>query len=490
MSQTVITTAFEELKAQQAANGGVLVLDEFVFANIPNLNVTDPIDRAESWPTASQIVYRQAVSKTGMVNSNAVVYSVVLGADVGDFEFNWVGLISKASNSVCMIVHAPMQKKIKTASGQQGNVLTRSFLMEYNGASQQTQIITPVDTWQIDFTARLNGVDERQRLENIDVYGQAGFLGAGWSVEKKSSTKFTVRAGVGYVAGLRAELLADQELTVNAKPVKIWVDVCWRGTLTSAWVSVSKLTVVSDLENYTENGDQHFVFAVAAIDAAGNVTDLRPAGSQIQRDIPTNGRKVNEQWFRESKAYRKTPGAKRVKVTITGGGGGGGGCFNGGAAENNFSGAGAAAGSTGIKWFDADAIDGLVVTIGAGGTEAQKGGDSLFAGIIAKGGAPSLAVGVFASGGIGEEGSGADINIAGGDGGDGQNGRQLLTGFGGGSYWGGGRRSGSSKLNGPGMQKAQVPGAGGAGCFDLEVQSTRFYGGSGGDGIALFEEFA
>ncbi len=48
-----------------------------------------------------------------------------------------------------MIVHAPMQKKIKTATGQQGNVLTRSFLMEYNGASEQTQIITPADTGRL-----------------------------------------------------------------------------------------------------------------------------------------------------------------------------------------------------------------------------------------------------------------------------------------------------------------------------------------------------
>nr|WP_320731673.1 phage tail protein [Enterobacter roggenkampii] len=283
MSQSVITTAFEQLKAQQAANGGVLTLDEFVFANIPNLNITDPIDRAESWPAVSQIVHRQAVSKTGMVNNNAVVYSVVLGADVGDFDFNWVGLINKASNTVAMIVHAPLQKKIKTASGQQGNVLTRSFLMEYDGASQQTQIITPVDTWQIDFTARLGGMDERQRKENIDIYGPAGFLGDGWMVSRNGS-KYTVKQGVGYVSGLRAELLVNQDITVSAKPSKVWVDVCWRGTLTSTWSVVSKITVAPALANYSDNGEQHFVFALADILADGTVTDLRPLGSAHERN--------------------------------------------------------------------------------------------------------------------------------------------------------------------------------------------------------------
>lgn len=276
MSQTVITQAFEELKAQEAANGGVVLLDEFVFASVPNLDITSPIDRTEGLPPEAQIVHRQAVSKTGMINSNAVVYSVVMGADVGDFEFNWVGLVSKASGVVAMIVHAPSQKKIRTQSGQQGNVLTRSFLMEYNGASQQTQIITPADTWQIDFTARLNGVDERVRIENIDTYGAAAFLGDGFKVSK-SGTKYAVKQGVGYIAGLRAELQFDQDMTVSARPSRIWVDVCWQGTMTSVWAAETTLTVADTLADYTdENGTRHFVSALAQINADGSVVDMRP----------------------------------------------------------------------------------------------------------------------------------------------------------------------------------------------------------------------
>ena len=253
MSQTVITQAFEELKAQEAANGGVLTLDEFVFASVPDLNITDPIDRAEGLPPAAQIVHRQAVSKTGMVNSNAVVYSVVLGADVGDFEFNWVGLLNKASGVVAMIVHAPSQKKIRTQSGQQGNVLTRSFLMEYNGASTETQITTPADTWQIDFTARLNGVDERIRKENKDTYGAASFLKDGFLVTGANGN-YLVKKGAAYIEGMRAELLFDQAVAVAARPSRIWVDVCWRGTLTSVWAAATKITVADSLVNYV-SGD-------------------------------------------------------------------------------------------------------------------------------------------------------------------------------------------------------------------------------------------
>lgn len=163
-------------------HGEPVLLDEFVFANVPALDPDQPVDRNETLPPAEQIVHRQAVSRKGVVNDNAVVHSVVLGADVGDFSFNWIGLINKASGTLAMIVHAPLQQKLKTAEGQQGNVLTRSFLMEYNGAQAETGINTPAETWQIDFTARMAGMDERQRLENIDIFGAAAFLGTAiWS---------------------------------------------------------------------------------------------------------------------------------------------------------------------------------------------------------------------------------------------------------------------------------------------------------------------
>ncbi|ASG10422.1 phage tail protein [Salmonella enterica subsp. enterica] len=278
MSQTTITLAFEQWKAQQGATGESVLLDEFVFANVPELDPDQPVDRNETLPPAEQIVHRQAVSRKGVVNDNAVVHSVVLGADVGDFSFNWIGLINKASGTLAMIVHAPLQQKLKTAEGQQGNVLTRSFLMEYNGAQAETGINTPAETWQIDFTARMAGMDERQRLENIDIFGAAAFFGDGYLVGK-SGNQFYVTKGTGYVAGLRTTLAENRNITVTTRPVKVWLDVCWTGTLTSVWGVQSRITVADNLADYVQNGVQHYVFAVADIDENGNITDLRPKGT-------------------------------------------------------------------------------------------------------------------------------------------------------------------------------------------------------------------
>ncbi|EOY5442876.1 phage tail protein [Cronobacter dublinensis] len=293
MSQTVITLAFEQWKAKQGVTGEAILLDEFVFANVPGLNPDAPISRSEMLPPAAQIVHRQAVSRKGVVNENAVVHSVVLGADVGDFSFNWIGLMNKASGTLAMVVHAPVQQKLKTKAGQQGNVLTRSFLMEYNGAQAETGINTPAETWQIDFTARMAGMDERQRLENIDVFGAAAFMGDGWLVGK-TGTQYFVTPGIGYVQGLRAQLAASQNITVTTKPVKVWLDLSWEGSLVSTWQVKSKVTVAASLADYVQNGVQHYVFALASIDANGVITDLRPKGSLAGQDA-SDAMKKHEQ---------------------------------------------------------------------------------------------------------------------------------------------------------------------------------------------------
>ncbi|HGB2698684.1 TPA: phage tail protein [Salmonella enterica subsp. enterica serovar Oranienburg] len=278
MSQAVITKVFSEWKAQQAINNQSVTLDEFIFAYIPGLDADKPIDNTETTPAADKIVHRQAVSKSGVVNENSVVYSVTLGADVGDFDFNWIGLANKATGTLAMIIHAPTQRKIKNANGQQGNVLVRSMLMEYSGAREATEITTPAETWQIDFTARLAAMDERQRLENIDILGPAAFFGDGYLVGK-SGNQFYVTKGTGYVAGLRTTLAENLNITVTTRPVKVWLDVCWTGTLTSVWGVQSRITVADNLADYVQNGVQHYVFAVAGIDENGNITDLRPKGT-------------------------------------------------------------------------------------------------------------------------------------------------------------------------------------------------------------------
>ncbi|EPB6639612.1 phage tail protein [Escherichia coli] len=110
------------------------------------------------------------------------------------------------------------------------------------------------------------------------------------------------------------------------------------------------------------------------------------------------GRLVNTRVFTSSGTYTPTPGTKRIRVTITGGGGGGGGCK---AISNNetFFGAGGGAGGTIISIMT-PTQNSYPVTIGAGGaggvsaTNGTRGGNSVFASLIAPGGEGGGKVGV------------------------------------------------------------------------------------------------
>ncbi|HFK5463616.1 TPA: phage tail protein [Morganella morganii] len=281
---SVITTDFERWKAQEAALGKPVALNEFVFANVQGLDPSKDISRDEKLPPAGQIVHRQAVNKAGLASENAVAYSVTLGTDVGDFVFNWIGLINKESGTLAMITHAPEQRKIKTVDGVQGNVLTRSFLLEFNGAATETQITTSAETWQIDFTARLAGMDEIQRLANRDIYGTAAFFGDGFLVTK-TAEQYRVTPGTAYIEGLRGTL---EEITAfnNLRDTKIYADFTFQGNLVSKWQTFVKVTSAKTLAHYLDAaGFQHYVAVIAEIDKNGNITDKRVKGTAIDREL-------------------------------------------------------------------------------------------------------------------------------------------------------------------------------------------------------------
>ncbi|HEF9045559.1 TPA: tail fiber protein [Escherichia coli] len=202
------------------------------------------------------------------------------------------------------------------------------------------------------------------------------------------------------------------------------------------------------------------------------------------------GRWLNTRVFTSSGTYTPTPGTKRIRVTITGGGGGGGGCK---AISNNetFFGAGGGAGGTIISIMT-PTQNSYPVTIGAGGaggvsaTNGTRGGNSVFASLIAPGGEGGGKVGVTnTNGGNGGVPSTGDIRITGGDGGDGQSGNISVSGEGGTSHWGGGGRAGAG-----GGVIGKAYGSGGGGAYDAGYSGTSMTGGKGASGICIIEEFA
>lgn len=269
-----ITLAGETLFAQKQAAGQVLTVSRFVFANVPGLDPSAPVNRAGKKPPTAQVVYTAPVDKTGFVNPNQVIYSVVVDSGVGDWDFNWIGLESE-ENVLVAVAYVPLQQKRKNVPPLQiGNNVTRNFLVEYSGAQAITGITVDASTWQHDFSVRLKGIDERERLSNRDVFGRACFLDTSLQMEQ-SFGLYQLKAGVAYIEGVRIQLDEPVHVQLSTIPAKAWLDVTLvrQGSDVTAQWSVAFGNSKSDYQD--GNGTPHYLIELANISGGGEITDLR-----------------------------------------------------------------------------------------------------------------------------------------------------------------------------------------------------------------------
>ncbi|MDH5880421.1 phage tail protein [Vibrio sp. S/42/10] len=156
----VITIAGEQLIARKQQAKQPLVIREFVLAHVPNLDPLIPPRRDQSLPTSRQIVFRSAPTRSACVNGNEVVYSLILDNAVGNFQFNWLGLVSEEGVLISanhMVVQSKRKNNERTS--EEGNNLTRNFLLKFSGAQAITNITVTPETWQFNYEAKLDDMD-------------------------------------------------------------------------------------------------------------------------------------------------------------------------------------------------------------------------------------------------------------------------------------------------------------------------------------------
>lgn len=154
-----ITLAGESLISQKQAARQTVDVSRFILAKVPGLDTTLPVDRAAGVPDANLIVHTTPVTREGYLATNKVVYSLMLGTDVGDFDFNWMGLVT-AEGVLLIAAYVPLQQKRREIPPlQAGNNLTRNIVWEYDGAQSLSGITVPASTWQFDFTADFTAIN-------------------------------------------------------------------------------------------------------------------------------------------------------------------------------------------------------------------------------------------------------------------------------------------------------------------------------------------
>lgn len=270
-----ITLAGESLIAQKQGAQKILDVARFVLANVPGLDTNAAVDRAAGKPPAAQIVYTANVNRKGYVSPRQVIYSLMVGSDIGDWDFNWIGL-ETADGVLLAVAYVPIQQKRKNIPPLQiGNNITRNFLVEFNGAQALTGLVVDASTWQHDFTVRLNGIDERERLSNRDIFGRACFLDTGLQMERNGLGLYQLKAGIAYVEGVRVFLTEPVLVQLPALPAKAWLDVALVRVGSDVVTSWTVVFGANKNDSQDSNGVRHYLVELASVAATTEIDDLR-----------------------------------------------------------------------------------------------------------------------------------------------------------------------------------------------------------------------
>ncbi|MDW6094202.1 phage tail protein [Vibrio rhizosphaerae] len=273
MSQVVIPLEFERYLQDRLVNGLAPDMNEMIFAYLPDLDPEQDIDRNLGLPDPSYWVHQQEITQKAKLHNDAVIYSVVIPGDVEVFTFNAIYLHDKHTAHSCgLAVH----KIAETKEPEMSSI--RSCVQQYSGAATAADIHVTPESWQIDYQARLYGMDDDLRLACSDLFGAASFLADGFLVQSVDG-KYICEAGTGYVAGLRCVNHRQTDIADVVPDCGIYLDVSWQGEVRSRWASQWKITASNTvLTDYVVDGVQHYVTQIARIETDGRVTDRRHLG--------------------------------------------------------------------------------------------------------------------------------------------------------------------------------------------------------------------
>lgn len=125
-------------------------ITRFILANVPHSDPTVAVNPDEAMPSAEQIVFDEPITRKASITPDEVVFSQIILSDIGDFDFNWVGLATD-DDTLIAAVYTPLQRKQKYEGVQVGNTLTRNIVLKFANASEALDVHIAPETWQFDF---------------------------------------------------------------------------------------------------------------------------------------------------------------------------------------------------------------------------------------------------------------------------------------------------------------------------------------------------
>ncbi|KDC51073.1 phage tail-collar fiber domain-containing protein [Pseudoalteromonas sp. S3431] len=150
----IMTNAGKSYITTRALQNSGLDVKELVLANIPNLNESAERNPNEKMPSNLQIVHRRNIDVSGYVDSNTVAWAVVLEQEIGDFDYNWIGLVTE-DGTLLAIDYLPLQRKRQGVN----NVHNRSFVLKFAAAAALARITIPAQSWMFDYSPQIDALN-------------------------------------------------------------------------------------------------------------------------------------------------------------------------------------------------------------------------------------------------------------------------------------------------------------------------------------------
>lgn len=277
MGQTM-TTAGEQFLSEVAAgakslNGGMLA-DQILFANVPGLDPDATPLKTEGMP--AQVEYPADITRAGSLSDDSVIFNTLLNSDVGNFQFNWLGLYNSTHNVLIAVGYEPLQDKYKTSGGGTGNVLSKGFALNIKGLAAVAGVDIPAQSWQVDFTQRQKDNELNTRDALRKAYGPGTFLNdAGLVIH--NGTGFVISGGTLVIDGLQFDL-PETTLDPGATfPVNVFAEVYQQVTATGVENRIAFKTSMGELAGFNDpQGEYHHLLKIATINSAADITDQRP----------------------------------------------------------------------------------------------------------------------------------------------------------------------------------------------------------------------
>lgn len=240
MSQLQITNAGLDYRHAVFAGDEVQNITHFVFANKDGQDENAPIDPNTVIP--ANIVHSQPVKAVSKVDGNAIVISAVLSYDIGDFEYNWYGVVAtKANNEQVLIavVTTALQSKTKTVGNVIGNYSVKSVVWRSQNIADDLSITLSALPWQV------------QEGEFVSIAEFEAYQKFFTQPEIELKKRHNVIDSANYNAPLVAELTGNEWFSIrasNGQPVLTTADTAKYKRLADGAID-TEVTIVADDKN-------------------------------------------------------------------------------------------------------------------------------------------------------------------------------------------------------------------------------------------------